>query len=84
MKTIIETSLKFSGVSPNDKTLFDPDNKNKSMRYFNLALKSGKHLRVDYEFEEDGIKQRSYKLMDVPVDLDEAGVKDFIYTQISQ
>jgi hypothetical protein len=83
MKTIIETSLEFSGVSPNARTAFDPDNL-KRPHYYDLSIKAGKELIVWWDYEEDGVKKNSRMKMQVPAGLDEQGVKDFIYTQISQ
>lgn len=84
MKTIIETSLEFSGVSVNARTLFDADNMSKKPIYYNLSRKSGQPIRVWYDVEENGQVQTLSKKMDIPADLDEQGVKDFIFTNISE
>jgi hypothetical protein len=83
MKTIIETSLEFSGVSINAKTAFDPSNEKKPFTY-DLSKKSGVKTRVWYDWEENGEKGSSWKDIDIPAGLDEAGVKDYILTSIIQ
>lgn len=82
MKTIIETSFEFSGVSVNARTLFDADNINKKPLYYNLSKKSGQYIRVWCDVEEDGQVISVSKNMTIPQDLNEQGVKDFILTNI--
>ena len=83
MKTIIETSFEFSGVSPNARTAFDPDNM-KRPHYYDLSKKSGGPLTVWWDYEEDGVKKSGRIKVQVPAGLDEAGVKDYILTSITQ
>jgi len=83
MKTIIETSFEFSGVSPNAKTAFDPDNTQKPF-YYDLSKKAGGLLIVWWDYEEDAVKKSSRIKLQVPGGLDEQGVKDFIMQEISK
>jgi len=83
MKTIIETSFEFSGVSPNARTAFDPDNI-KRPHYFDLSKKAGGHLVVWWDYEEDRVKKSSRMKVQVPAGLDEQGVKDFIMQEINK
>jgi hypothetical protein len=83
MKTIIETSLEFSGVSVNARTLFDPDNIAKKPIYYNLSKKSGQPILVWYDVEENGQVTNISKKIDIPAGLDEQGVKDYIFTNIA-
>jgi len=83
MKTIIETSFEFSGVSPNARTAFDPDNI-KRPHYYNLSRKSGLQTTVWWDYEEDEVKKSSRMKLQVPAGLDEQGVKDFIMQEISK
>lgn len=82
MKTIVETSLEFSGVSINAKTAFDPDNSNKPLTY-DLAKKSGTKTRVWYDWEENGQKGSSWKDIDVPAGLTADQVKIHILSNIT-
>jgi hypothetical protein len=83
MKTIIETSFEFSGVSPNARTAFDPNNM-KRPHYYDLSKKAGRSLFVWWDYEEDGVKKSSRMIMQVPAGLDEQGVKNFIMSEINK
>lgn len=82
MKTIIENSLEFSGVSFNARTLFNP-NDNEKPHYYDLSKKAGMTIRVWYNWEEEGNKGSSWKRISVPEGLDELGVKNYILSRIS-
>lgn len=83
MKKIIETSLEFSGVSVNARTLFNPNDRTK-VHYYDLSRKAGKIIRVWYDWELNGHINSEWKNIEIPEGLNELGVKNYILSEISK
>jgi hypothetical protein len=83
MKKIIETSLEFSGVSVNARTLFNPNDQSK-VHYYDLSKKAGKTVRVWYDWELNGQIYSEWKNVEIPEGLNELAVKNLILAEISK
>lgn len=84
MKTLIETSLEFSCVSINCKTIFSSDLE--KPLYYNIKELSGKKIRVWYNYTEDLnlTAQSSWKNLTIPEGLNEIDVKNYIITELTK
>lgn len=83
MKNIIETSLEFSRVSINAKTIFDPTSTSKSF-YFDISGLSGITIKTWFDYEENGVKKSSSKVITIPPFLTEEETKNYILSEITQ
>lgn len=87
MKTLIENSInvKYVGKGPVIKTIFTitDENEKKAQKYVDLSWLSGSKTTAKFSYTENEETKEDVINLDVPKDLDELAVKNFIIEQIN-
>lgn len=86
-RTLIEKSIVINGIGRSDaKTIFTIEKEEEKMDrlYRSLDKISGRTLSVFYKYLEDGVESKGMLKVQVPIQLNEQEVKDFILAEISK
>jgi hypothetical protein len=87
MKTLIENSInvKYVGKGPVIKTIFTitDENEKKAQKYVDLSWLSGSKTTAKFSYIENDETKEDVINLDIPRDLDELAVKNFIIEQIN-
>lgn len=86
MKNLIQNSIliKRLGKGPNSITAFNiQDESQKSLsKYCDISKASGASVGIQYSYEEDGSNKYGSITLDIPSNLSETEVKDFVISEI--
>jgi hypothetical protein len=84
MKTLLENTIRpwYTGKGPNFKTIFD-SNDTSARKYFNISSLSGKKIYFDYSYQNNEDIIDGTSRVDIPLQLNEQEVKQFIIDQLN-
>lgn len=87
MKTLIENSInvKYVGKGPVIKTIFTitDESERSAQKFVNISKLSGTKTNAKFKYTEDEETKEDVIDLDIPKDLDELGVKNFIIEEIN-
>ncbi len=86
-RTLIEKSIVINGIGRSDaKTIFTIEKEEEKMDrlYRSLDKISGRTLSVFYKYLEEEVESKGMLKVQVPIQLNEQEVKDFILAEISK
>ena len=87
MKTLIENSInvKYVGKGPVIKTIFTiiDESERSTQKFVDISKLSGTKTSAKFEYTEGEETKKDVIDFDIPKDLDELGVKNFIIEQIN-